>query len=162
MASGDTLCSWTATNAELPSSNFAQIDTRNNNWVEDFDTTTAETVYFRGTLPRNYSGGGITVYVESAAASATSGTIGWLVAIERVTATQDLDSDGFASDQTITATTVSGTSGITTKTGVSISSGANMDNLAAGESFRLRVTRDVTNDNASGDAQLVSVEIKET
>jgi hypothetical protein len=162
VASGDTLCAFTPANAELPASNYAQWDTRNNHLVLAFDTTTAETAYFPGTLPRSYAGGGLTVYVESAAASATTGTIGWLVAFERITATQDLDSDSFASDQTITAATVSGTAGITTKSSVAVSSGANMDSLAAGESFRLRVTRDVANDTAAGDAHLVSVEIKET
>jgi hypothetical protein len=36
-----------------------------------------------------------------------------------------------------------------------------MDSLAAGELFRLKIERDVTNDNAAGDAQLLRVTIKE-
>lgn len=39
-----------------------------------------------------------------------------------------------------------------------------MDSLAAGEAFRLKVTRDADNasDTMAGDAELIGVEIKET
>ena len=47
--------------------------------------------------------------------------------------------------------------------GVSVhGNGANMDNLVAGEPFRIRIKRDVANDNAVGNVQLLLVEIKET
>jgi hypothetical protein len=36
-----------------------------------------------------------------------------------------------------------------------------MDSLAAGEAFRLRIRRDVANDNAAGDAELLSVTMRE-
>lgn len=111
----------------------------------------------------NYAGGGITVYIHWAAASATSGTIGWDVAFERIgAAQQDIDSDGFASAQTVTAATVDGTSGNVKITNVAITDGANIDSIAAGEAFRIRIRRDVTNDTAAGDAQLIAVELKET
>ena len=67
-----------------------------------------------------------------------------------------------ASAQTITAATVPGTSGQVLVLSVAITSGANMDSLAAGEPFRLRLKRDVANDNATGNTQVVMVEIKET
>lgn len=162
MASGDTLCIFTPAQGIQPASNFATFDLRNGHLVADFDATTGEALIFEDVLPRNYAGGGITVYVRSAATSATSGTIGWLVAFERVGDVQDMDADSFASDQTITAATVSGTSGIPTTSNVAVSNGANIDSLAVGESFRLRVTRDVANDTATGDAELISVELKET
>lgn len=159
MASGDTLFVWAAGDAELPASNFATWDTRNNHLVLDFDQTTGETAYFTGVLPRNYAGGGITVYVHWTA-DVTTNTVGWLIAIERMNT--DLDADSFAGDQTVTAATVNGTSGIITITNVAISNGANIDSLAAGEAFRLRITRDVANDTGAGDANLVAIEIKET
>ena len=85
MASGNTLIVFTPNGAELPASNYATLDVRNNHPCLDFDTTTAETVYFTGVMPQSYSDAtGITVYVHWAAASATSGTIGWLVALDRV------------------------------------------------------------------------------
>src|SRR5689334_6765067 len=112
MASGNTLLIVGPLQNEPPSSNYATIDTRNAHPVLNFDDTTQETSIFTCVLPRNYAGGGITVYAHWAAATATTGTIGWDVAFERIgAAQQDIDSDGFASAQTITATTVDGTSG---------------------------------------------------
>lgn len=152
-----------AQDGEPPSSNFGTIVLRNNHFVLAFDTTTTETIYFSGVLPRHYGGGGITVYITWAADTATTSTIGWLVAFERIGAgSQDLDADGFASDQTITATTVDGTAGNTKITNVAVTNGANIDSIAVGEAFRLRVKRDVANDAATGDAHLVAVELKET
>lgn len=148
---------------EPPSANYATFDTRNSHPVLDFDDTTQETAIFTGVLPRNYSSGGITVYVHHAATSATSGTIGWDVAFERIgDSQQDIDSDGFATAQTITATTVPGTSGHVQINSVAISDGANIDSIAIGEAFRLRIRRDVANDSATGDAELIAVELKET
>lgn len=148
---------------EPPSSNYATLDTRNGHPVLDFDTTTQETAIWTGVLPRHYAGGGITVYIHWAATSATSGTIGWDVSFERIgDGSQDIDSDGFATAQTVTAATVPGTSGNVDITNVAITDGANIDSIAVGEAFRIRVRRDVTNDTASGDAELVAVELKET
>jgi hypothetical protein len=143
---------------EAPSSNFATLDTRNGHPVLDFDTTTQEAAIFTGVLPDDYAGGGLTVHVWCSLTSATTGTVGWLVSIERIDASSlDIDSDSFASAQTITATTVPGTSGHVLKMSVNISNGANMDSLAAGELFRIKIERDVTNDTATGDAELLRV-----
>lgn len=162
MASGATLLTFHPRQNEFVGANCATPDTRNGHPVLDFDDTTAETAIFSDILPRNYAGGGITVYVTWAATSATSGTIGWTVEIERVGVALDIDADSFASAQTITAATTSGTSGIPTTTNVAITDGANMDSLAVGEKFRLRLKRDVSNDTAAGDAEVLGVEIKET
>ena len=163
MASGDTLATFTALSAEFPTSNYATLDTRNNHPVLDFDTGTAETAYFSGIMPRNYAGGGVTAYLHWAASTATTGTIGWLIAFERLGDDgTDIDSDGFAADATVTAETVDGTSGIMDVSNVAIANGADMDSVVAGDFFRLRVTRDTTNDNAGGDAELLAIEIKET
>ena len=163
MASGNTLVTFGPLQAEPPSTNFAALSLRNQHPVLAFDATTAETVYFSGVMPRHYAGGGITLYTHWAAATATSGTIGWLAALERIgDGSQDLDADGWAADQTITAATVPGTAGLVDITSVAISAGAATDSIAAGEAFRLRITRDVANDTAAGDAHLVGIELKET
>jgi hypothetical protein len=47
-------------------------------------------------------------------------------------------------------------------TNVAVTDGANIDSIAVGESFRIRVRRDVANDDAAGDAELVAVELRET
>lgn len=164
MASGNSLFAFLPQHGEPPASNYATLNTRNGICVAEFDTTTQETLIFRGVMPLHYGGGGITVYVQSMMASATSGTVGWDVTFERDNdANHDLDSDGFATAQTVTAATVDGTSGKLLTLNVAITAGAaGTDSLAAGEPFRLRLRRDVANDSAAGDAQLVAIHGKET
>jgi hypothetical protein len=163
MASGNTLCAFSPFDNVPPTSNNASFSVRNGHPVLAFDTTTAEDAIFTGLMPRHYAAGGVTVYLHWAAASATSGTIGWTVAFERFSdATLDIDADSFATAQTITAATVPGTSGVVTVGSVGFTNGSQMDSVAVGEGFRLKVTRDVANDTATGDAQLLLVEIKET
>ena len=163
MASGATLAVLLPYGNEPPSANYATLDLRNGHPVLDFDDTTAEAAIWTLVLPRNYAGGGITVYVHWAVTTATTGTGGWTAEFERIgAAQQDIDSDGFASAQTITAATVDATSGNVSITNVAVSNGANMDSIAVGESFRLRIKRDVANDTATGDLELVAVELKET
>lgn len=129
-----------------------------------FDTTTSETAYFEGVMPQNYAGGNLTVYLTWNAATATSGNIGWLVTWEAVLAgTLDVDGDSFATAQTVTAATVSGTSGVESITNVVCTAGSTgTDSIAAGGSFRLRVARDTATDTATGDANLTRVEIRES
>lgn len=161
MASGNTLGMLGPADAEFPTTNYPQFVTRNAHVALAFDTTTQETAYFKFIIPQNYAGGGLTLLLWSMAASATSGTIGFGVSIERMNT--DLDADSFASEQGLAAAvTVSGTSGITSSQPVACSSGANMDSAVAGEMIRIRVRRDVANDTATGDAQLTGIEIRET
>lgn len=163
MASGDTLLVFHPYQNEPPTSNAATIFLRNNHPMLQFDTTTQEAAIFSFVLPRNYAGGGITVYVHHAAASAVAGTIGWDVAFERIgDGQQDVDADSFATAQTITAATVPGTSGLVDIVNVAVTDGANLDSLAVGEMGRLRIRRDVANDTAAGDAELYFIELKET
>lgn len=162
MASGDSLFTWGVQSNEPPASNFATIDSRNGHLVLDFDATTQEGAVFSGIMPQHYSGGNIIVLLHSALSSATSGTQGYVVAFERIgDSQQDIDSDGFASDQTITAVTVPGTSGYVDILSVTVTAGSATDNITAGEKFRLRVRRDVANDSASGDTELTGIEIRE-
>lgn len=164
MASGNTLAIFLPLQNEPPASNYATFDTRNQHAVLDFDDTTQETAIFGALMPRHYAGGGVTVYVHWAATSATTGTGGWDVTFERVTdGGQDIDSDGFATAQTITAATVNGTSGVLKVTNVAITAGsAGTDDIAAGDAYRIRIRRDVANDTATGDLELLAVEVKET
>jgi hypothetical protein len=163
MASDETLLVLTPLNNEPPASNYATLDTRNQHPVLDFDAGTNESAVFGGVMPRNYGGNGVTVYLHYAMSIATSGDVDWDVVFERVgDQQQDIDSDGFASAKSVNDTTVPGTSGLVDVVSISFSDGAEMDNVAAGESFRVKVTRDAANDDAAGDAELLFVEIKET
>jgi hypothetical protein len=153
---------WSPIDNEPPTTNYATLDLRNNRPVLDFDTTTQEAAIFTGILPSDYAGAGVTVTLFCSLTSATSGTVGWDVAFERtLESSDDIDSDSFATAQTVTAVTVPGTSGQILKMSVNISHGANMDSLAAGDLFRIRVRRDVANDTATGDAELLRVAMVE-
>lgn len=166
MASGNTLCVFTPLNNEPPATIYATLDLRNYHPCLDFDGATDEEAVFTGILPRHYAGGGLTVYLHVGFASATSGNAYWSVSIERMDdGTLDLDADSFAAVQSA-AGNPNGTSGIMTLSTITFTSGAQMDSLAAGEMFRLKVRRDADGsagtDDVTTDAELYGIEIKET
>lgn len=166
MASGQTLCRFTPAANQPPSSAYATPDVRNGLLVLDFDAAADENAIFVDVLPRNYGGGGLTVYIHWMASTATTGSCRWQAAIERhLAGTDDSDADSFAAAQSAggTAVTPSGTEIVTA---ITFTNGAQMDSLAVGERFRLKVTRDADGtsgtDDMAGDAELVAIEIKET
>lgn len=162
MGSENTLLVFTPHSGEPLADNYATQDVRNNHPVLDFDDSVNEDIVFSGVLPRHYDGGGLVVYLHYAMSSATSGDIDWDVAFERIgDQQQDLDSDGFASVQSVDNTTVPGTSGLVDIVNVTFTDGAQMDSIGVGEGFRIKVTRDAVSDTSAGDAELVFVEIKE-
>lgn len=165
MASGNTLVTLYPTDNEPPSSSYATLDTRNGHLCLDHDDTTDESSIFTFIMPRAYAGGGVTVYPHVAFTSATSGVGRLDIAFERIgDGSQDIDSDGFASAQSVDIT-APGTSGnVESSTSVAFTDGAQMDSIAAGELCRIKVTRDANhaNDTASGDLELLGLEIKET
>ena len=164
MASGDTLLIFTPLHNEPPASNPATLDTRNQHPVLDFDATTNEDAVFSAVMPRSYAATtGLTVYIHYAMSSATSGDVDWDVAFERIGDQQlDIDADSFAAANSVDNTTVPGTSGLVDIVNVTFTDGADMDSVAVGEGFRMKVTRDAASDTAAGDAELLFVEIKET
>lgn len=167
MASADTLVVFTPLHNEPPASSYATLDTRNSVPVLDFDDTTDESAVFGGVLPSTYDGGGLTVILVWMATSATTGGVSWDVAIEaHPDDTFDIDSDGFAAANNSGSATTASATGEQQYTTITFTDGADMDSLAAGESFRLKVTRDANGttatDNMSGDAELLRVIVKET
>lgn len=164
MASGNTLLCFFPQDNEPPATNFATIDTRNSHLVLDFDAGADEAACFKGILPSHYSGGGITIKIHYAMTSAVSGNVIWQTAIERIgDGQQDIDSDGFAAANSTGAVAVPATSGHIDICAVGHANGAEMDSLAVGEGFRLKINRDADNgsDTATGDAELWAVEIIE-
>lgn len=161
MASGDTLAILVPQAYEPTATNYATINVRNQHPILEFDSATQETAIWTIRMPRHYGGGNVTVDVTWSAVP-TTGTVGWDVTFERIDATLDIDADSFATAQTVTATTVPGTSGVTITSSVTATAGATgTDSVAAGEVFRLRVRRDVATDTAAGDAQILGVEARE-
>ncbi len=166
MASGDTLGTIIPQQNEPPASAFATPDLRNIHPVLDFDGSTDEEAVFTGVLPRHYAGGGLTVRLFVAFTSATTGTSRWQAAIERIDASGlDVDADSFAAFQSA-GVAAPGTSGQVVTCDIVFTSGAQMDSLAAGELFRLKVRRDADGtsgtDDITTDAELFGVEIRET
>jgi hypothetical protein len=163
MASGDTLAVFHPYNNEPPSSAYATLDIRNQHPCLDFDASANESAVFSSIMPQNYDGGGVTVYIHYAMSTAEANTVDWDAAFERIgDQQQDIDSDGFASVQSVDDTTVPGTSGNVDIVSIAFTNGAQMDSIAVGESYRLKITRDAVSDDASGDAELFKVEIRET
>lgn len=163
MASGESLLFFNALSFE-PAATSAALHARNNRPVLDFDDTTNESAIFSAIMPLNYAGTtGVTVYIHYAMTSATSGDIDWDISFELVgDGDQDIDSDGFAAANSVDNTTVPATSGHVDVVSVAFTDGADMDSVTAGDAFRLKITRDAASDTASGDAELVAVEIRET
>lgn len=163
MASGDTLCVFTPLHNEPPGSNPATLDTRNYHPVLDFDGATNESAVFSTVMPRHYAGSGVTVYIHYAMSTDTTNDIDWDAAFERIgDQQQNLGSDGFAAVQSVDNTTVPGTAGLVDIVSIAFTDGAQMDSVAVGEGFRLKVTRDAASDTSTDDAELRFVEIKET
>lgn len=148
---------------EPPATGFATLDTRNEHPVLDFDAGSNEDIIFSAVMPRHYGGGGVTVYIHYAMSSETSGDIDWDVYFERIgDQQQDIDSDSFATSNNVENTTVPGTSGLVDIVNVTFTDGADMDSVAAGEGFRLKLRRIGVVDTATGDAEALFLEIKET
>ena len=162
MASGDSLLTLLPYNNEPPTALYATLDTRNQHPVLDHALT--EISIFTAVMPRAYSGGGVTVYLHYAMTSAVANDINLETSFERIgDQQQDLDADGFAAAQNTGDITVPGTSGLVDIVNTTHTDGGQMDSIAVGESFRLMVERvAVAGTDATGDLELVAVEIKET
>lgn len=164
MASGDTLAVFMPYSNEPPTVAYATLDHRNQRPCLDFDDTADENAVFSYIMPRHYGGGGVTAYFHYGMTTATSGKVRLEAAFERVTGGQALGSDGFASTQAVNVAAVPA-SAIEDIQSIAFTNGAQMDSVVAGDGFRFKVTRkstDTTNDTASGDLELLGIELKET
>ncbi len=164
MAAGDLLAGFTTQCNEPPSSNAATPDVRNGHPVLDFDDSTDESAVFTGWMPWHYGGGGITVYaVVSFAIDINAAHEGQLeISFERIgDGQQDLDTEGFAATRELTVG-VSSVSGQTRVGSVAFSDGAEIDNIAAGELFRVKVRCDTSDSTFTGDLELLALILRET
>ena len=158
--SGVVTDSFDANDAIYPASDPAVASSRNGHPVIAFDDSTAENVIFNDVMSDAYDDGDIDVNVDWVAETATTGGVTWGVEFERNNAGgTDIDSDSFDTQQTANSTT-NGTSGIITRTTITLTQ-AESDDLEAGEAYRMRVQR-VTGDGGdtmSDDAQIISVSV---
>lgn len=171
MASGDTLLIFTPQANEPPSSSFATLDIRNSRPCLDFDAAADEEAVFAGIMPQSYANTtGVTIVLTMGSTTdQTSGTVAWELLFERIiNDSTDLDADSFATSAAgnrFTQTAPGGASqpAIDSKT---IAKGAVMDSVVAGDPFRLKIRRDADGtsqtDSMTGDAELYSIELRET
>jgi hypothetical protein len=156
-----TIARFTASDGELNVGTPATLGSRGTHPVLDFNDTTQNTAVFRTIVPNftNFTTG-LYVFVYWVAA-ATTGTVGWDVSFERITInTQNLNSDNFETAVTIPAVTVPSTAGVLARTFATFSLAQLPTGLVSGDMIRVRIRRDVANDNAIGDAEIVGVEIQ--
>jgi hypothetical protein len=115
-------------------------------------------------MPQVFSAGaGVTVYIHYSMTSANSQTIDWDASFERIgDSILDVDADSFAAVQSVNGTTVPATSGQVDIVQIPFTSGAQMDNVVAGDFFRLKITRDAASDVINTDAEVHAVELRET
>lgn len=151
--------------AELATA-FATPDLRGVTPTLDFDDSVNEVALFAGVMPRNYGGTtGITVRIGIMAETATTADTSWAVFFKSVSDdVDDLDIKNFAAPQVNAAVVAPSASGEVKYFDVDFDDGAEMDSIAVGEYFEMLVMRDAqdgTNDDMTGDAELVSVEIRE-
>lgn len=166
MASGATLLIFEPKNNDPPAASYATLDTRNSHPTLDFDGSADEEAVFPFVLPKNYGGGGITIDLFVMFTSATSGSVRFQAAIERIDASSlDLDADSFAAFQS-GGGTAPGTSGQIIVVTVTMTDGAQMDGILSGEAGRLKIRRDADGtsgtDDITTDAELIRIHVKET
>jgi hypothetical protein len=147
-----------------PATSYAILDTRNSILILNFSPAGTTSAVFAGILPENISfSSGLTVRLHWVAATATTAACVWQVEFEKMTTDLDTDSWGTATGTTPAGATTNATSGIITTTEIACATGA-IDSLAAGDNFRLRVSRlgaDAA-DTMAGNASLVLVEVRAT
>jgi hypothetical protein len=166
MAAGNLLCSFDPQANQPPAAAYATPDVRNGLLVLDFDPAADESAIFVSRLPPTYGGGGLTIKIRWMASTATTGTTRWLAAIERhQRGSDDSDADSFAAGGGA-GSVAAAICGSEVETTIALTAGAQMDNLAVGERFRLKITRDADQstgtDDMAGDAELVQVDVLET
>jgi len=134
-----------------------EMVSRNGHLLMAFDAAAVESLVYKAVMPEAYvSGSNLTVNVKGFAASATSGTVRVRLAFEYIAdGAHDIDADGYDTDQEANAT-ADATSGEMFSATFTLAN-ADIDAIAAGGLFRVKVTRvgtDGTNDTMTGDWQL--------
>lgn len=146
-----------------PGSGAAALSTRNSKPVVAYDPTSEEHYRWTWVIPNGFNtpaldGADNLTFRLHWTSSATSGSVRWVVKMQRLTGV-DIDSDSFASGSVVT-TAASGTAGTVV---VSTTGNVGLDSAVAGDAVEIDVYRD-TGDAGdtvdSNDAELLAVEIR--
>ena len=163
MASGNTLLVFAALGAEFPNTGYASLSMSNDHPVLEYSEGLNAISLFRGVIPRNYSGGGITVVVYWKANTATTGAVVWAGEFENLLGFNIAAGTSFGTLVTSTATTTNATAGFVNTTTFAFTN-AQIDGLGAGDPFRFRLVRVDNNaaDTLTGGAHFLQLEMRET
>lgn len=149
--------------AEFPSSNYPQLTLSNRRPVLAFDAGTQETCWWTSSAPQGLTGT-ITAVITYAMANATTNLVEFEVSLEAISDGDAVDTDAADSFDTVNSSggiTVPGTAGHIDQVSVTLT---NADSIAAGDYYRLKVSRDAddgTNDTAAGDCYVLTVELRD-
>ena len=117
---------------------------------------------FTSIIPQQYSGTTGVDVIITWTSKGTTGDVDWDVAFERISTSQDIDSDSFGATTSGDNNSVDAVSGQPEITTISVTDGTNMDSATAGDLFRLKITRDAASDTSTDDVEILSIEIRET
>lgn len=150
--------------AEFPTTNYPALLVVSTRPVLAFDASTAETCYWTIIAPQGLSGTP-TLIVSYMMASATSGKVDFIVAVEAITSGDSTDLDAtssFGTGNAITAPTVPATAGFMSQFTCTLT---NNDNMAVADYVRISLQRDATdgtNDTATGDCYVLAAELRDS
>ena len=167
MATLDTLAVFDALASRADAAPRPALDVTGGHAVLAFDEAADQTTQFQGVLPACYAGGDLRLVVTWAPASGASGEVVWQAAFERhaiadaTHGTFDLDEESFGSSVAV-ASSAATAPGQLIQTEIAVTALEAL-NPEAGESYRLRLTRlgSDSQDTLAGDAQLLSLEVRE-
>ncbi len=155
------LKTWFPRHNQPPSANFATLDTRGGIDVLDFTETTENAAIFPVVIPisTNFTGG-MEIAVRWSCTTETTAlcTVGWIVDTQSLDLSS-LDSVSmiWSNSATIIGATVPTTSGVSKVTSTTLGYSA-LSTLSANDYFRVRIRRDINNDFARGDVELIAVQ----
>ena len=117
-------------------------------------------IFFAGKMPQFYSDNGIDVYIHWTISAAEGGvTAIWGAAFEKIDSSLLITADGFDTANTVSGLTPAPTDAVKITTIEFANS--EIDDLEAGDSFRLKIYRDTDADNYGSNTQLHMIELRE-
>lgn len=128
-----------------------------------YDDATDQTEYWLCWMPEDYGAGGLTCEVIWSFAGTSTNNFGAEIGIARLQAdTTDLDAANFAANNTASFAH-NGTNGGVNQDTITFTNGADMDSVAAGEPFFIRLMRDTSvSSDLVGDVDVLGMVVRET
>lgn len=128
-----------------------------------FDSSTDQTEYWLCWMPEDYGSGGMTWEVLWTFDGTSTNNFGAEIGIARLQdGTTDLDSANFAANNTASFAH-NGTAGVVNQDTITFTDGADMDSVAAGEFFLVRLVRNAAvGSDLPGDVEFIGMIGRET